>query len=179
MKKITLIGCLCILLAGACRRNSTNLGEVSGYVPVYASLATAKEISYSAQPKATVNAGKILVLGNRLFQVETAEGVHVIDISNPSSPVKLGFLKVPGCSDVSAKGNELYINNYNDLLVLTGTASFTPGVSLVLKRVENAFPEGLNSYPARRGVYFECPDPSKGIVVDWQPATLKNPKCRR
>lgn len=180
MKKITIACCLFALMASGCiKKDSKNVGEVKGYVPIYVAETTAKEITFSATPKATVHAGKILVLGNRLFQVEAGEGVHVINISNPSSPVKLGFLKVPGCTELSAKNNELFLNNYNDLVVVTGTASFMPGTVSVLKRVANAFPEALNSYPTNRGIYFECPDPSKGIIVGWQEATIKNPKCRR
>lgn len=179
MKILTITACLCMMLAAGCRDQSAGVGEVNGYVPIYVPENTAKEISFSTQPRATVNAGKILVLGNRLFQVETGAGVHVINISNPSNPVKLGFISIAGCSDVSAKGNELYANNYNDLVVLAGTASFTPGVPPVLKRVANAFPKAMNNYPTQRGVYFECPDASKGFVVGWQQAVINNPKCRR
>ncbi|HEX6428469.1 MAG TPA: hypothetical protein VF008_12315, partial [Niastella sp.] len=48
----------------------------------------------------------------------------------------------------------------------------------VVKRMEDAFPYVDQQYPKESG-YFVCPDPSKGIVVNWELQTVKSPKCRR
>jgi hypothetical protein len=177
MNKIITIICLVTLVAGGCGKSKTGVGEVSGFVPIYTTEAQAKNIGYSTLSKATVNAGKILVLGSRLFQVETGEGIHVINIANPATPVKMGFFAVPGCQELAAKGNELFVNNYNDLVVLNSNAGVSG--SPVLRRVANAFPAALNSLPLGSNVYFECPDPAKGYVSGWTRTTVKNPKCRK
>jgi hypothetical protein len=177
MKRIVVFGCLCTILATGCVKQNNQPGEVSGYVPIYIPEVQAKAIGFSAVARATVTAGKILVIGTRLYQVETGEGVHIIDIANPASPVKTGFITVPGCQELAAKGAELYVNNYNDLVVLNPPAGILPLLNIT-KRVTNAFPASLNSIPPSTG-YFECPDPAKGYVTGWTRTTVKNPKCRR
>lgn len=177
--KLIAAGLFCIFLAGGCVKTASQPGEVSGFVPVYTPETVAKAIVFSAVAKPTENAGKILVIGNLLYQVETGAGVHVMDIANPASPVKKGFISVPGCQELAAKGSDLFVNNYNDLVVLTPTIAGGVTSVAVLRRVSNAFPAALNSLPTGTGIYFECPDPAKGYVSGWVRATIKNPKCRR
>ena len=46
----------------------------------------------------------------------------------------------------------------------------------VSKRVKNAFHQ--QDFPPLGG-YFECVDPSKGVVISWERTTLENPQCFR
>src|SRR5690606_8339027 len=54
------------------------------------------------------NAVKIYVYGNYLFVNEVNKGVHVIDNTNPASPVNKRFINIPGNVDIAVKGNFLY-----------------------------------------------------------------------
>jgi hypothetical protein len=175
MNKLTLWGALIAGALTACTPSKTELGEVDAYVPVYASVATAKTIS--AQPaRAITNAGKIVALGNTLFQVEVGAGVHVINMANPSSPQKLVFIEIAGCNEMSIKNGFVFANNFNDLVVVNISNLASPDV---VKRIDNAFPQALTNYPPQRNVYFECPDAAKGLVIGWTLTKVKNPKCRR
>jgi hypothetical protein len=49
----------------------------------------------------------------------------------------------------------------------------------LVNRIENAFPQINQEYPPFTGVYFECVDPSKGVVIGWEEKQIDQPKCRR
>lgn len=174
MKYIPLIFSIAVLLI-SCSDKNNGLGKVDAYVPVYASNQDATQISWQS-PQAIVNGGKIATIGNRLYQVEADKGIHVMDISNPSAPVKVGFIKNSLCRELSLKGNYIYTNNINDLVVLNVGSSNTVTVT---SRISNAFPDLALQYPPVTNCYFECADPKKGIVIEWKLQQVDNPKCRR
>lgn len=150
-------------------------GGQQAYVPVYVKPENLTAISVQSA-KAITKPGKVYVKGNLLLQNDVNTGVHLIDISNPTQPVKLAFLNVPFSTEISIKDNFLYVNNFNDLLVFNISNPSSPSL---VKRLEDVFPYHNNEYPPVSNTYFECVDPSKGIVVDWKLATVTDPKCRR
>ena len=85
------------------------------YNPVYLTKAQLRNVEI-LEPSVLKNPGKIYVFGNYLFINELYEGVHVYDNSNPSSPVNLSFISIPGNVDIAVKSNVLYADNYIDLL---------------------------------------------------------------
>ncbi|WP_164972618.1 LVIVD repeat-containing protein [Lacibacter luteus] len=171
-----------LLIAGALLFSSCDTSSdwrfnsaTSGYVPVYAKAVDLENIGVEAA-KPVVKPGKVYVIGNLLLQNDVNSGVHFIDVSNPKQPVKLSFLRVPFSTEISVKNNYLYVNNYNDLLVFTVADPANPQL---VKRLKNVFPYHNSEYPPVSNTYFECVDPSKGIVVGWKSANLTDPKCRR
>jgi hypothetical protein len=42
------------------------------------------------------HAGKIYIKGNYIYLNEVNQGIHIIDNSNPSSPLQIAFLSIPG-----------------------------------------------------------------------------------
>ena len=164
----------------SCTPVSNRPDHVDGYAPVYSSdVANVKTVAAeSARP--VKHGGKIYTVGNLLFQVELDSGVHVIDYGNPSNPVKLGFIRSYLCKEVTVKNGYMYINNMSDLVVVDIT-----NINNVheISRVKNVFPDLALQYPPKAvqfdRIYFECPDPSKGIIVAWTLKTLNNPKCWR
>jgi len=158
-------------------RNPPEYVVAEAYVPIYGYDAARYTItSRPAQP--TVNAGKIYVWGNTLFQVEQFEGVHLIDYSDRKNPVKLGFIAIKGCADVTVKGDFLLTNNMQDLVTIDiSNRSDAKEVS----RVKGAFfayiaPEF--SKPDKHNVHYVCPDQSKGDVIGWKlEKKVKNAWC--
>jgi hypothetical protein len=148
---------------------------VMGYAPVYATNQAATSVSNEAI-RSTTHPGKIYAYGNYLFQVEQNEGIHIIDNSNQQQAKKISFLKIPGSSEIAIRNNYLYTNNLNDLVVFDLSNLSSPQL---VNRLENAFPQFSQSYPPFSGVYFECPDPSKGVVIAWEQKSLSSAKCRR
>ncbi len=148
---------------------------IQAYVPVYAKPNDVINIGVEP-PKAIQKPGKIYVIGSILLQNDVNKGVHIINISNPNQPQKLAFLRIPWSTEIAVKDNYLYVNNYKDLLVFSLDDIQKP---VLVKRLVDVFPYHYSKYPPQNSVYFECVDPSKGIVVDWELRTVNNPKCRR
>lgn len=174
MKNFLLFFSLTVFLF-SCSDKNKSLGKVDAYVPIYASKQDATQISWQS-PQTIVKGGKIATIGNRLYQVEEDKGIHVIDISKPTAPLKIGFIKNSLCRELSLKGNYIYTNNINDLVVLD--VSSTNTVTLT-SRISNAFPDLALQYPPVTNCYFECADPEKGIVIQWNLQQVDNPKCKR
>ena len=166
---------ICILFISCVQNPEPNLGEQLAYVPIYADATVLNDIKMAAT-KPTVNAGKIYAYGNYLFQVEQFEGIHIINNTDPEKAYKIGFLKVPTCTEIAIKSSHLYTNNLNDLVVFNLADAAAPQL---VKRVKNAFPQVNQLYPPVSNTLFECVDPTKGIVVRWEQKTIKTPACRR
>ena len=147
--------------------------NVEAYVPVYADTIHPVPVAITASRPIT-NSGKIYVYGNYIFQNEINEGIHIIDNTDRAKPQKIAFLNIPFNMEFAVKGNYIYANNVNDLVVIDISDITKP---TVIKRMENAFPYVSQEYPQQSG-YFVCPDPAKGIVVDWVLQTVKSPNCR-
>ena len=153
--------------------------EVEGFVPVYGKSSDLKKIT-SESARTTINGGKIYTTANLLFQVEPDSGIHVINYADPVHPQKIGFIRSVLCKEVSVKNGFVYTNNFSDLVVIDiSDVNHVHEVS----RVEGVFPDLALQYPPKSAdlstVYFECPDPSKGIIIGWIKKTIKNPKCWR
>jgi hypothetical protein len=147
--------------------------NILGYRPVYATLEEA-EVK-GLPPQSLENPGKIYVINDYLMIVDNLRGVHVYDNTNPENPVNKGFIQLYGSTDIAIRDNVLYADQQSDLLAVD--ISNPLNINL-LSRAENIFP--FNSqYPPVEGTYFECVDPTKGIVVGWEQVELDNPKCYR
>lgn len=163
-----------LILIASCGNKVSDVGEVEGFIPVYASSLQLNDIR-STPPVPIVNGGKIATKANYLYQVETSQGIHVFNISNPAQPVRIAFIKIPFCEELTIKDNYLFSNNFRDLVVLNIA---DPQNVTVTQRVANAFPESKNNFPPEPG-YFVCADPSKGPVASWVKQTINNPRCSR
>lgn len=148
-------------------------GPFIGLKPIYMEKSAAQNIKIE-EPKPLNNPGKIYTYGSFLFINEIHQGIHVIDNSDPKKPLPLAFIQIYGNVDIAIKSNILYADNVGDLIALNIA---DPKNILLVKRVENVF--SSNNFPAQTGVYFECADPSKGIVIGWEETTLTSITCRR
>jgi len=115
-----------------------------------------------------------------LFQVEQDSGIHIINYADAHSPRKLGFIKSLLCKEVSVKNGFIYTNNLSDLVVIDIS---DPNNVHEVSRTAGVFPDLALQYPSKLNswstIYFECPDPSKGLILDWKKQIIKNPKCWR
>ena len=122
------------------------------------------------------NVGKIFVLGNTIYISDKGKGVHIIDNSDPSNPTKTNFISIYANNDVAVKNNILFADNSSDLIAID--ISDLNNVKTT-KRITNVFVNTMQDYPQDYNGVFECVDKSKGYVIDWVDADLKNPECRR
>lgn len=164
---------LLLFLAAACIKQPDK--TMLGYAPVYGNLSDLKIIS-SEPPTPIVHAGKIYQYQNYTFQIENGEGIHVIESSDPSQPVKKAFIRVKGCSEMSIRNNILYTDNHRDLV---GIQISDINQVAVVSRLQDVFPGVNQEYPPVTDTYFECADAAKGTVIAWTEKLLTNPQCKR
>lgn len=173
MRFLFLLGFISLLYSSP-NRYPKPAPNVDTWVPVYMNSESAYKVSF-LPPQPVVNSGKIYTIGNYLLQVEKDSGIHVIDYSNRTAPQKIGFIRSVMCSEMSVKGQHLYINNMNDLVVLNIANIQNPSV---VSRVPGIFQMSGTEYPTGWG-FFECRDASKGTVIGWTIEKRDYPQCYR
>lgn len=146
-----------------------------GLKPIYAESETWKTVrTLEAQPIKKL--GKIYYKDQLIYVSESLKGIHIIDNSDPTNPVKIKFIEIIGNRDIAIKGNILYADNVTDLVTLD--ISDLDNIR-TLGRVENIYPQSAQTHPEGYTGSFECVDTERGIVIGWEEATLTSPDCRR
>jgi len=148
---------------------------VEGYIPVYVPSAEAKVIkALDARPVETQ--GKIYLKDQYIYVGDINKGVHVIDNSDPRNPVEILFIQIYGNHDIAIKGNMMYADNLDDLVVIDISDLYNP---VEVKRIKDVYKMPNQNYPEDLPyrTYFECADPDNGFVVGWIPATITDPEC--
>ncbi|QQS52216.1 MAG: hypothetical protein IPM71_05630 [Bacteroidota bacterium] len=86
--------------------------------PVYLSYDQLRNSFKVADEQDIVQSGKLYFKDNYIFVNEYLKGIHIIDNQDPSNPVILKFLEIPGNVDLAIAGNMLYADSYVDLLTI-------------------------------------------------------------
>lgn len=127
------------------------------YEPIYTSLEDLRSSVGSEEPRNLKKLGKLYLKDNYIYINEPGEGLHVINNQNPSNPINVAFINIPGNFSLSAKGNFLYVDSYVDLVVLDIS---NPESITEVNRLNEIFSD-YNSY----GFYV---DSELGVVTDWK-----------
>ena len=140
-----------------------------GWKPVYGADTAYKKLSVSAAPRPVTNAGKIYVRGNTIFQNDMGEGIHVVDITNPLTPARLSFIGLPGNTEMAVKGNFMYANNFDDIVVINISNVSQP---VEVKRLKKAFgaynAQRPYTWQAPKSGYYDCPRfYNDSVVIKW------------
>ncbi len=143
--------------------------EYTGYAPVYLSYKDLRAGVTKVQNMDLKNPGKIYFKDNYIFIVEELKGIHVFDNSNPLSPVKKVFVKLPGVVDMSISGYYMYADSYVDLVVID-----VQDIDNIREvgRVKDILPyivppTAANDFPVG---YV---DKEKGVVTGWELRTIR------
>jgi len=177
MNKLSFLLFITALLWSSCYQEEVpETVTVQGLKPIYieeSSVGTA----LSEAPKAFDNLGKIVTRGSFIYINEKTRGIHVIDNTVPTNPVTRHFWAIPGNIDFTIKENLLYADNGFDLMTIDIKQ---PDEIQLVHTIEDFTGYDTDSaFPAGYSGFFECVDRSKGAVLDWEEATLTDPKCRR
>lgn len=84
------------------------------------------------------SSGKLFIRGNYIFLTEKNKGVHIINNSNPSSPVNESFIPIPGSEDIVIKDNIMMADCFIDLLSIDIS---NPNDIKLVNTAKNVFPE--------------------------------------
>ncbi|MBI9035907.1 MAG: hypothetical protein JEZ03_15705 [Bacteroidales bacterium] len=110
--------------------------------------------------------GKIYFKDQYILINEKYKGVHIINNTDPSNPVNIGFINVPGMVDMAMKANTLYVDNAVDLVAID--LSDLPNIN-VTDRKENVFPElvppGYDFLPYQYAIGNR---PENTVIVRWE-----------
>lgn len=148
--------------------NDSTYKEYLGYAPVYMSYTDLRGSVSVDQNIDLKNPGKIYFKDNYIFIVEELKGIHIFDNLNPSSPVKKGFIKLPGVVDISISGYIMYADSYVDLVVLdVQNIDNIHEVGRIKDILPYTIPSTKTDYPIGQV------DQEKGVVLDWELRTIK------
>ena len=133
--------------------------------PVYLSYADLRSAVKMSGPREMTSVSRIYLYESMLFVNERNEGIHIIDNRFPNSPKRVGFIEIPGNTEISIKDNNLYADSYIDLITLDvqNIESITE-----IDRQESIFP-----YNARQNIPNNVElssriDRELGVVVGYQ-----------
>ena len=149
------VGLLVLLFSGCVKDTIKSTYTYTYFEPVYKPYT---EVVANIKSNASMPVslpGKISLIGKYILLNEVNKGIHVIDNSNPSSPVNISFIDLPGNVDIAVKGNILYADFYADLVAIDIS---DPKNAKVKKIVKNIFPE-------RR--YYGYQADSSMVITSW------------
>lgn len=154
---LTVLLGISVLLEG-CTDKCETTTYYTYFEPIYKTTAEVQSEIKLEEPQPVRSIGKIYRRGSLMFLGDPGRGVHIIDNTDPSNPIKKSFLTIPGNYDLAVSGNFLYADNYTDLVVFD--LSNIEAVREV-GRVEHAFDNGYM-------VEGFVGDQSRGIVTGWK-----------
>lgn len=162
---LTMLAAAALCTMGCIKDTLRTTHTITIATPVLASAEAVRAGIGNKPPQPLEAPGKLFVQGHYLYVVEPLEGLHIINNSNPAAPVNEAFVAVPGIGDVAVQGALLYVDCFDDLLVLNidnpkavQLANFTEGV-----------------FPDRRHLLGYTMD-SNMVIVGWnyRDSTIKS-----
>lgn len=159
---IYFLAIIMLMLTISCEDKCTEIRSYLTYTPVYAlkedvlkaEVTSAREIS---TPE------RLYFKDNYVFIVESNEGIHVINNSDPSSPNNEYFISIPGNHDVAIQDHYLYADNYTDLLVFD--VSDIHDIRQVM-RIDSAF-----EYTG--GNYLIAHDDPSSLIIEYSEEVIE------
>lgn len=131
---------LAVILFQACSKDNADDGvetyTYTIYTPTYKDKATILASINGNTNTPIEHAGKLYIKDNFIYLNDVNKGIHIIDNTNPKSPVQIAFLSIPGNLDIAIKGNILYADMYSELLALDIT---NPRKAVLTNTVHNFF----------------------------------------
>lgn len=106
---------MAILIQGCQNEGCKGVRTYMTYTPIYKSIEDIREEVGIESARELCNPGKMFLYGSYLYVNDIRQGIHIIDNANPSSPLPIAFINIPGNVDIAVKDNILYADNYTDL----------------------------------------------------------------
>lgn len=143
------------------------------YEPVFAKPEVFRQPIKTEAARELKAPGRIYVYKDYLFINEDRQGIHIFDNKNPSEPVSIGFMNIPGNVNMAVRNDILYADNYIDLVSIDISDPTQPKY---LDRTENVFFDYgfyaeygyLISYePTEKTIEVPCGNPNSGREFFW------------
>lgn len=118
MSRKILLFLLPVILHWSCTDECTQTRTYAVWTPYTIGYESILKGVSSSAPQDLKEPGKIYAYKQYLLIGEVKKGIHVIDNSDPRSPLPVSFVKIPGVLDFAVKDNVLYADSYMDLVSL-------------------------------------------------------------
>jgi hypothetical protein len=103
---------------------------------------------------------------------ERNEGVHIVDNTDPATPVNLGFIRIPGNTDLAMCDNYLFADSYVDVITLDLN---DPANIQVVNRLENIFSfEVFQNIPYNISFQQHDINAQSGVVISYQLSRIEH-----
>ena len=160
--KILTTAIFSIVAFSACR----DIIYEKGYrnVPVYMTYEELRGAVAAFPASDLKNPGKIYFKDGYIFINEEMKGVHIIDNRDPSAPVNIGFIAIPGNMDIAVKGSTLYADSYVDLVAVDISDLSAPEEAF---RITDVFPYTLPPL-ADETLPIDKIEKENGVVTGWE-----------
>ena len=136
--------------------------EVYANVPVYMDYDSFRNSFEYKQGTMMQNAGNIYVYNQYILISDIDRGIHIFNNSNPADPYAMGFMVIPGNTQMAVKGDVLYADSFMDLVVIDLSDIGNP---TLIDREEDVFSYSLPMI--HEGYPIADIDKSQGVVVEW------------
>ncbi len=154
-----LTGFAMIAIMASCQDTITETYKVN--TPVYLSYTDLRSSFKSADAQEIIQSGKIYFKDSFIYVNEFQKGIHIVNNSDPSNPINLKFIEIPGNVDLAIKGSILYADSYIDLLSID-----ISDINNIVEvdRDTNVFPYIIPEYES--GI-VESIDQNQGVIVGY------------
>lgn len=150
-----------VLLFSSCEDKFTR--EYMANSPIYMSYDELRASIKQVDAKDLDTTGKIYFKDDYIFIINPLQGIHIIDNSDPSNPTNTTYIEIPGCIDMAAKDNILYVDSYVDMVSLD--ISDINSIKQV-DRISDVLPYTLPPYDDKYPIAFI--DHELGVVIGWE-----------
>lgn len=164
--KLKIIYFVLTLFSFSCTtRDSSNDVIFSDYKPILMDAVKVSSEIAMQEPRSNSIITGSSSSGDTVILIEYGLGLHIVDISNPNQPRKLGFLTIPACIDAEIRNGKIYANNLRDFIVVDISDFNNPKV---INRTMSAFdieieaPDGKRVVPALEKI------PSGTVIISYE-----------
>jgi len=146
--------------------SGTCIEEVQYASPVYMTYQELRESVRLEAARTPENLGRVYLYEQYVLLNEVNQGIHIFDNSDPVVPVNLGFINVPGNTDIAVRDNYLYADSYVDLVTLDLN---DPANVSEVSRQEFMFPyDAHQNIPYNIRLSLGTVSASNGVVVSYR-----------
>ncbi len=160
MKRLLLLLSIISLVLTSCE--DKRLQTYMANVPVYLSYEALRSSFDVKSGVSMEKPGKISFYDSYMFINEYQEGIHVVDLSDPTSPEIKAFIEIPGNVDMAIRNGQLFAESFVDLLVIDIT---NPEQPVLERRIEDLFEYVIPPYD------YDYPldeiDEKKGVITGY------------
>lgn len=161
-KSLYFIALFSFFLSSCMQDKCSTTRTIINYTPVYKPMNEVRELVKILPPIPIEDPRKVYIYDDLLLVNDYAKGIHIFNNANPTNPIAIAYIQIPGNVDMSVKNSVLYADNFIDLISFDIS---NPNQISKLATVENAFPENISVHEFADKWLV---DKSKGVAIEWK-----------